>query len=78
MKVVVDQEKCCGAGQCAMLAPDVFDQREEDGIVVLRDAEPAEHLHAIVREAASVCPAGAIRLSEDVTSGPSPLAGEVR
>lgn len=64
MKVTVDEEKCCGAGQCALLAPDVFDQREEDGIVILLDAEPAEPLHTAVREAASVCPAAAIELGE--------------
>ncbi|MEV4106649.1 ferredoxin [Nonomuraea sp. NPDC049695] len=65
MKVRVDEDKCCGAGQCVLLAPDVFDQREDDGIVILLEAEPAEHLHASVREAAAVCPAAAIELSEN-------------
>ncbi|MEU0569199.1 ferredoxin [Nonomuraea sp. NPDC005983] len=64
MKISVDEAKCCGAGQCVLLAPEVFDQRDEDGIVVLLDAEPPEPLHATVREAASVCPASAIELSE--------------
>lgn len=65
MRVKVDEKKCCGAGQCVMLAPKVFDQREEDGIVVLLDATPDRSLHVIVREAASVCPAAAIQLEED-------------
>ncbi|WAL69335.1 ferredoxin [Amycolatopsis cynarae] len=65
MKVTVDEEKCCGAGQCVLLAPEVFDQRDEDGIVILLDAGPAPALHPAVREAASVCPAAAIALSED-------------
>jgi ferredoxin len=65
MRVIVDQARCCGAGQCVLLAPEVFDQRDEDGIVLLRDAVPPERLRAIVREAASVCPSGAIRLSDD-------------
>ncbi|MFI7611503.1 ferredoxin [Nonomuraea terrae] len=64
MKVTVDEEKCCGAGQCVLLAPDVFDQREDDGIVVLLDAAPSEELHATVREAAAVCPAAAIDVDE--------------
>ncbi|TMR13294.1 ferredoxin [Nonomuraea turkmeniaca] len=64
MKVRVDEDKCCGAGQCVLLAPEVFDQREDDGIVILLDAEPPEHVHATVREAAAVCPAAAIELSE--------------
>ncbi|MEV0590643.1 ferredoxin [Nonomuraea cavernae] len=64
MKVIVDEARCCGAGQCVLLAPEVFDQREDDGIVLLLEAEPAEHLHATVREAAAVCPASAIELSD--------------
>ncbi|BCK67384.1 ferredoxin [Streptomyces libani subsp. rufus] len=65
MKIIVDEVKCCGAGQCVLLAPEVFDQREEDGIVILLDAEPAQEQHAAVREAASVCPAATIHLGED-------------
>lgn len=45
-----------------LLVPEVFDQRDEDGIVLLREARPAERLHDAVREAAEVCPAGAIEL----------------
>jgi ferredoxin len=65
MKVTVDEDRCCGAGQCVMLAPDVFDQREDDGIVVLREAEPGAAAHTAVREAAGVCPAAAITVHED-------------
>ncbi|MDJ1134494.1 ferredoxin [Streptomyces iconiensis] len=64
MKINVDEERCCGAGQCVMLAPEVFDQRDEDGIVMLLDAEPPAEQHGPVREAAEMCPAAAIRLSE--------------
>ncbi|MEU5592971.1 ferredoxin [Streptomyces sp. NPDC020298] len=64
MKITVDEVKCCGAGQCVLIAPEVFDQRDEDGIVVLLGTEPAEEHHTAVREAASVCPAAAIELSE--------------
>lgn len=60
MKIVIDEEKCCGAGQCVMIAPDVFDQRDEDGIAVLLDTDPPQDRHAAVQEAASVCPAAAI------------------
>jgi len=65
MKISVDEEKCCGAGQCVMIAPEVFDQRDEDGIVILLDAEPGPDQHETVRESADVCPAAAIHLSED-------------
>ncbi|MEV6717580.1 ferredoxin [Lentzea sp. NPDC051208] len=63
MKVTVDQEKCCGAGTCVLLAPDVFDQRDEDGIVVLLDETPPEELQDVVREAVSVCPGVAISVT---------------
>ncbi|MDX6279873.1 MAG: 4Fe-4S single cluster domain of Ferredoxin, partial [Kribbellaceae bacterium] len=28
MKVVLDQDKCIGSGQCVLSSPDVFDQRD--------------------------------------------------
>jgi ferredoxin len=64
MKVTVDRDKCCGAGTCVLVAPDVFDQGEDDGIVILLNPEPPADLEAAAREAASVCPAAAIQLSE--------------
>ena len=63
MNIVVDQDKCCGAGSCVLLAPDVFDQRADDGIVVLLDASPAAEHHDAVREAANVCPGAAIEVA---------------
>lgn len=65
MKVTVDQDRCCGAGQCVLLAPDVFDQRDDDGIVTLLDPTPAPDLHAAAREAAAVRPAAAITIDDD-------------
>ncbi|MEV1177797.1 ferredoxin [Nonomuraea sp. NPDC049784] len=64
MNITVDADKCCGAGQCVLLAPDVFDQGEDDGIVILLDASPAAEHHAAVRESASVCPGAAITVEE--------------
>lgn len=63
MRVIVDRDKCCGAGQCVMIAPKVFDQ-QADGIVVLLDDAPPEALSTRVREAAAVCPTGAIKVVE--------------
>ncbi|GGS54347.1 ferredoxin [Streptomyces griseoviridis] len=64
MKLTVDQDKCCGAGACVLSAPEVFDQREEDGIVTLLTSEPAAEHHVAVHEAAAVCPTAAIRVTE--------------
>ncbi|GAB3161949.1 ferredoxin [Myceligenerans halotolerans] len=65
MKILVEEDRCCGAGQCVLVAPEVFDQREDDGIVILLDESPAEALRDAVRESAAVCPAAAIVLEED-------------
>ena len=64
MHVELDEPKCVAAGQCVLAAPEVFDQRDEDGIAVLLTDTPASELHDGVREAAVVCPAAAIRLTE--------------
>ncbi|WP_105972075.1 ferredoxin [Streptomyces geranii] len=64
MKVVVDEEKCVAAGQCVNAAMDVFDQRDEDGIVVVLDEHPPAELADDVRNAAAICPALAIRIEE--------------
>ncbi|MDO9712671.1 ferredoxin [Paracraurococcus lichenis] len=65
MRIVIEPEKCCGAGQCVMAAPAVFDQGEADGIVVLLDATPPEEQRGAVEEAILLCPVGAIRLEAD-------------
>lgn len=62
MHIELDQDRCVGAGQCVMAAPDVFDQREDDGIAVLLDPTPPAEQADNVREAAAVCPAMAIAL----------------
>ncbi|MBN6042084.1 ferredoxin [Amycolatopsis sp. 195334CR] len=64
MKVLVDEARCVGAGTCVMAAEQVFDQRDEDGIVVLLDDAPPPDAHDAVREAAMLCPAAAILLEE--------------
>ncbi|MFF3567564.1 ferredoxin [Nocardia jiangxiensis] len=64
MKVVIDEDKCVAAGQCVAAAAEVFDQREEDGIVVLLNANPSADLADDVRNAAAVCPALAITIEE--------------
>ncbi|MFI6406074.1 ferredoxin [Streptomyces sp. NPDC050548] len=64
MKVVIDEDRCVAAGQCVAAAADVFDQRDEDGIVVLLTEHPSEDVADDVRTAAAVCPALAIRIQE--------------
>ncbi len=74
LRVVIDQDKCCGAGSCARTAPEVFDQRDDDGLVVLLDAAPPERLREAIEEAAAICPAGVISVvdvPEQPVAGPA-------
>ncbi|MEV5101280.1 ferredoxin [Streptomyces massasporeus] len=64
MRVELDVPKCVASGQCVMAAPDVFDQRDDDGVAILLAERPGEDLLDDVREAVAVCPAAAIRLVE--------------
>ncbi|MFC8826018.1 ferredoxin [Streptomyces sp. NPDC057137] len=68
MNVVIDEEKCVGSGQCVLTAPDVFDQRDADGVVVLLQDTPPETELTNVREAADLCPAAAIRVRQRTAS----------
>jgi ferredoxin len=63
MKVTTDMARCIGAGMCALTAPEVFDQSEDEGLVVLLDETPPPELHAAVRRAWQLCPSGAISVS---------------
>lgn len=62
LEIVVDQDRCVAAGHCVVSAPQIFDQREEDGVVVLLDPRPPAGAHDDVHEAALLCPAAVIRV----------------
>ncbi|MDY6996472.1 MAG: ferredoxin [Actinomycetota bacterium] len=66
MKVEADRELCIQAGNCVMVAPEVFDQ-DDDGIVVIlsEEVEASGELADRVREAVKLCPSGALSLAED-------------
>lgn len=64
MRVIIDQDRCLSSGQCVNSVPEVFDQRDEDGVVVLLTDEPSEADVDEVRHAALVCPGRAISIEE--------------
>jgi ferredoxin len=64
VRVSVDQDRCVASGQCVLAAADVFDQRDEDGIVVLRTALVDPSRAEDVRRAAGLCPAMAITVDD--------------
>ncbi|MGP4049867.1 ferredoxin [Streptomyces sp. 2A115] len=64
MRVELDEPKCVASGQCVMASPEVFDQRDDDGVAILLEEQPGDELLDGVREAVAICPAMAIRLVE--------------
>jgi ferredoxin len=63
MKIVAEEDKCVGAGQCVLSAPAVFDQ-DDDGIVIILNAEPADSERGNVDLAIRLCPARALVVGE--------------
>jgi ferredoxin len=47
-----------------MNAPELFDQRDDDGVVVLLNPNPTAEQAESARRAAAACPALAIRIEE--------------
>jgi ferredoxin len=65
MKVRVDREKCVAAGQCVLAAAAVFDQDENEGVVILLNDHPSADQYDAVRLAAQMCPSSAIDVTDD-------------
>lgn len=68
MKVEIEPDKCIASGQCVLIAETVFDQNEDDGIVVLHSGATTEDVAdtdaEAVRSAARICPARAIHVRD--------------
>lgn len=65
MKITVYPDKCVGVGQCVLAAPALFDQNEDDGIVVLLKQTLDTSDYDAARTAARLCPAVAIVIDEE-------------
>jgi ferredoxin len=63
MKVTADRDVCVGAGMCVLTAPELFDQGD-DGIVTVLTSTPDEGDRPAAREAARLCPSGAVQIIE--------------
>ena len=61
MCIEIDRDRCRGAGLCALHAPELFDQSEDDGLVVLLQDRPGPELHERARLAERLCPNSVIR-----------------
>ena len=59
--VEVDEEKCIGCGSCAAVCPDNFEI--ENGKAKVKQKNPSKI--GCNKEAESVCPVGAIKVTEE-------------
>jgi ferredoxin len=65
MRIVADREKCTGAGQCVLTSPELFDQSDEDGRVLLNfDTVTADRVDA-ARLAVKLCPMQVLSVDEE-------------
>ncbi len=61
MRILLEADKCIGSGNCEMLAPDVFEVRDDMLCHVLVD-EPGTELAEDAELAVEACPTRALRL----------------
>jgi ferredoxin len=65
MRIIADTDRCIGSGQCMLKEPTVFDLDEDEGTVVLLSSRPTGSAAERAREAAQLCPSGALTVIED-------------
>jgi ferredoxin len=62
--ITIDRERCIGAGQCVLAAPDVFTQDDEAiGQVLPGRDHGSDDLR--IHEGAEACPVQAVKITED-------------
>ncbi|MEU8399472.1 (4Fe-4S)-binding protein [Nonomuraea sp. NPDC048892] len=60
MRITADTSVCVSAGMCALTAPGVFDQGDDDGLVAVLLPDPPEEQREAAAEAVRLCPSGAL------------------
>ena len=63
MKVSVDFDVCASTGACMQVCPEVFEVRS-DGYLYILQENPGFDVAEKVREAADLCPTGAITVED--------------
>ncbi|WMX48556.1 ferredoxin [Streptomyces roseicoloratus] len=63
MRISIDTDVCIGAGQCALVSPEVFTQ-DDDGFGTVVPGRASDAGGPLVREAARSCPVRAITVEE--------------
>ncbi len=65
MRIIASTDKCIASGSCVLTSPQVFEQRDEDGVVHILQHHPSLDLLKQVRQAIELCPARVFRLEDE-------------
>jgi ferredoxin len=65
MRVIASTYKCIASGACVLAYPQVFGQRDEDGVVHIVHEHPSHDLLNRVRQAVELCPALVFRMEDE-------------
>lgn len=76
LTVRADRELCVGAGMCVRTAPDLFDQDDQLGYVVLLNARPTGAALEAARRAVDLCPSGALSVGKASVDGDANAKGD--
>ncbi|MDQ6838571.1 MAG: ferredoxin [Actinomycetota bacterium] len=63
MRIVLDENTCSSLGVCESIAPDVF-EIGDDGALTVLNSSPPEDQRALIEEAVTSCPTGALSLED--------------
>ena len=65
MRIMASIDKCIASGSCVLASPQVFGQRDEDGVVHILQQRPPLDLLKRVRQAVELCPARVFRIEDE-------------
>lgn len=63
MRIVIDRNRCIGAGMCTGIAPDIFELH--DGTLVVLQEQPDMNRRTSVESAVLCCPVEAISIDNE-------------
>ena len=77
MRVIASTHKCIASGSCVLACPQVFGQRDEDGVVHIVNEHPSLDLLNQVRQAVELCPALVFRMEDEEQTADLTIVEEI-
>jgi ferredoxin len=65
VRVIASTHKCIASGSCVLACPQVFGQRDEDGVVLILHEHLSLDLLNQVRQAVDLCPSLVFRIEDE-------------